>query len=146
MSNNCKRRRLSAAPSRLGGAQASKAAPLRRGSAQKRGYTHAWDKASKAFLAAHPLCRGCKAMGRVEPSILTDHVIPHRGDQRQFWDREWWQASCGWHHSTVKQRLEAEFDAGKILAEDLWLDSDVAVTTARHLQAQASDPGGIKSL
>jgi 5-methylcytosine-specific restriction endonuclease McrA len=128
--------RLSGQPA-LRGPSARLAAPpdptpgaVRRGSARARGYSRAWEKASKAFIRAHPLCRGCLAMGRPRSAVLTDHVIPHRGDMARFWDSAWWQPSCAWHHDAVKQQLERQFDAGEIGAADLWLDSRTALALA----------------
>jgi len=34
-----------------------------------------------------------------------DHIVPHRGDQRLFWDESNWQALCHRHHS-IKTRSE----------------------------------------
>jgi hypothetical protein len=127
-----KRGRLAAAPSALAKAPTIAVAAMERPSARARGYTSKWDKASLAFLAVHPLCRGCEAVGRTEAATLTDHVVPHRGDMARFWDRAWWQASCEWHHNVVKKILEAMFDAGTIGCDDLWLDSATAVAIARR--------------
>lgn len=58
-------------------------------------YTYRWQKASKAFLQAHPLCQcpDCReGLIRVRPATLVDHIIPHRGDFATFWDRKNWQA------------------------------------------------------
>jgi len=66
-----------------------------RGSAAKRGYGRRWQAASKAFLQAHPLCQcpDCDdGRKRVTPSTVVDHRIPHRGDQRLFWDQSNWTA------------------------------------------------------
>ncbi len=106
----------------------------RRGTAAERGYTWQWAVASAAFLRQHPLCIGCLARGRTEAATLTDHVIPHRGDMVLFWDRTKWQPSCDWHHNAVKQKLEALFDAGRIGADGLWLDSATAVAVAEKLR------------
>lgn len=65
-----------------------------RGSAAERGYDARWRKARLAFLAAHPLCAECERAGRVTPARVVDHVVPHRGDQRLFWDEGNWQALC----------------------------------------------------
>lgn len=108
--------------------------PPPRTSARARGYNAQWDRASRLFLRAHPLCRGCEAAGRVEPSTLTDHVIPHRGDMVRFWDRAWWQASCTWCHNVVKQILELRFEAGELVAADLWLDSPTALAVRAREQ------------
>jgi len=75
-------------------------------SAHRRGYTRQWDREAKAFRARFPLCgmrqnglppvmSRCHAEGRDTPATQTDHVVPHRGDQRLFWDRDGnWQALC----------------------------------------------------
>lgn len=66
-----------------------------RGSSAQRGYGYRWQKASAAFILAHPLCQcdECKEGAlRVRPSEVTDHRIPHRGDMRLFWDSSNWQA------------------------------------------------------
>lgn len=78
-----------------------------RGSAHKRGYTSdRWRPAREAFLRAYPLCGDrpgglapvmslCREQGLVVPGRQVDHVRPHRGDQRLFWDREGnWQTLC----------------------------------------------------
>ena len=72
-------------------------------------------------------------MGRVVPSWGVDHVEPHRGDEALFWDEGNWQATCEWHHSTVKQQLEHLFDRGRITAADLRLDSRTALDLSRRL-------------
>jgi hypothetical protein len=109
---------------------------VRRGTARERGYSRAWEKASRAHLRAHPLCRGCLAMGQRRAAVLTDHVIPHRGDMVRFWDSAWWQSSCAWHHDVVKQILERRYDAGDLEPGSLWLDSPAALALAREAQAR----------
>ncbi|MFJ3487740.1 HNH endonuclease [Pseudomonas sp. NPDC090202] len=73
----------------------------------QRGYTYAWQKASKAFLRQHPLCAMCERRGRVTAATLVDHVEAHRGDMTLFWDRTNWQPLCTPCHSSEKQREEA---------------------------------------
>ncbi len=67
-------------------------------SASARGYTHRWQKVSKAFLKAHPLCVRCQAEGRYIKAEVVDHIIPHKGDKKLFWDRDNWQPLCKRHH------------------------------------------------
>lgn len=74
-------------------------------------YTYAWSQASKRFLADHPFCLPCSHAFRYVPSEATDHVIPHRGEARLFWDVSNWQGICRGCHD-VKTRLEA---SGRIL-------------------------------
>jgi len=54
----------------------------------------AWRRASKGFLAEHPLCRDCYGRSLVVPAEVVDHVTPHRGDPALFWDRTNWQPLC----------------------------------------------------
>ena len=65
-----------------------------RPSAARRGYGPRWRRARAAFLAQHPLCAACRAQGRVVPATVVDHVVPHRGDQRLFWDESNWAPAC----------------------------------------------------
>jgi 5-methylcytosine-specific restriction endonuclease McrA len=37
---------------------------------------------------------------------VVDHIQPHRGDQRLFWDRRNWQPLCRTCHSGHKQSIE----------------------------------------
>src|SRR5579872_549033 len=58
---------------------------------RERGYTAQWDVERREFLDRHPFCAhlGCTALATV-----VDHVIPHRGDMRLFWDKTNWQSLC----------------------------------------------------
>lgn len=75
-----------------------------RGTARERGYGTLWAKASRAFRSAHPLCAQCQRDGRLVQGGCVDHVIPHRGDQRLFWDRANWQTLCLACHSSKTAR------------------------------------------
>ena len=63
-------------------------------SAYKRGYDAWWRKASKAFLQAHPLCVRCMEEGKYMRATVVDHIKPHRGDPKLFWDEGNWQSLC----------------------------------------------------
>ncbi len=82
-----------------------------RKSAHKRGYTKKWQRASKAFLRANPLCQceECKASGRVVAATVVDHIVPHRGDMKLFWDRSNWQAMSKKHHDRKTAREDGGF-------------------------------------
>ena len=57
------------------------------GSAASRGYSKRWSVAARAYRNDHPaVCVGCQAIGFVRGADLIDHVIPHKGDERLFWD------------------------------------------------------------
>lgn len=72
----------------------------------ERGYGYAWSKARLRFLAEHPLCCYCERDGRITSATVVDHIVPHRGDMRLFWDETNWQPLCAHHHSSEKQREE----------------------------------------
>ena len=63
-------------------------------SASARGYGKAWQRESRRFLAAHPLCVQCAKQGRYVKATVVDHIRPHRGDPALFWDQSNWQALC----------------------------------------------------
>ena len=73
--------------------------------AAKRGYGSRWQKASKAFLQSHPLCAECRKQGRYTKATVVDHIVPHRGDQKLFWDRSNWQPLCKACHDRKTGRL-----------------------------------------
>ncbi|MDR5881110.1 HNH endonuclease [Caballeronia sp. LZ032] len=96
-------------------------------SSTQRGYGYKWQKARGAFLAAHPFCAFClRDAGIMATSIeaivlacterrialpyasVVDHMDPHRGDMHVFWDSSRWQSLCARHHSSEKQRQEAQ--------------------------------------
>ena len=65
-----------------------------RGGADARGYDAKWRRARKAFLDRNPLCAECQREGKLTPATVVDHIVPHRGDQRLFWDETNWQPLC----------------------------------------------------
>ena len=76
-------------------------------SAASRGYSSRWNKARRAFLAAHPLCEECLKEGRYTKATVVDHIIPHRGDPKLFWDESNWQALCKRHHDEKTGREDS---------------------------------------
>ena len=75
----------------------------RRPSARQRGYSRAWEEARADYLKHHPDCVMCG-----QPATVVDHVTPHRGNAKLFWDRSNWQSLCTHHHNSAKQRQERE--------------------------------------
>lgn len=62
--------------------------------AGKRGYTRQWQKISRQYLQTYPLCAECMRQGRYTKATVVDHITPHRGDPRLFWDEANWQPMC----------------------------------------------------
>ena len=83
-------------------------ADARRGTSSERGYNALWRKLRTAFLAKNPLCAECKRAGKVKPATDVDHIVPHHGDQKLFWDVSNLQALCKRCHS----RKTAKEDGG----------------------------------
>ena len=65
-----------------------------RASAHKRGYTSKWQRKSKLFLKAHPLCVECKRNHKLTPATVVDHIVPHRGNEQLMWSESNWQSLC----------------------------------------------------
>ena len=80
---------------------------MSRPTAAKRGYDRRWRRAREAFLVRHPLCASCQTQGRTAPATVVDHIVPHRGGRRLFWDRKNWQPLCAHCHDGAKKREEA---------------------------------------
>ncbi|MBY0474205.1 MAG: HNH endonuclease [Nitrosomonas sp.] len=84
-----------------------------RESSAKRGYGYKWQQAREGFLKKHPLCVDHESRGQVVAAKIVDHIVPHRGDMKLFWDRSNWQSLCKTCHDSHKQRIEKSgVDAG----------------------------------
>lgn len=86
----------------------------RRGSSNDRGYGAKWQKARLAYMAAHPLCVCCEANGRVTPTAMVDHAIPHELDWSIFWNSDDWQSLCDDCNQRIKQPLELAYKRGEL--------------------------------
>lgn len=69
-------------------------------SSSGRGYDSRWRKYRSRYLKAHPLCVRCQEQGRLVKAAVVDHIVPHRGDARLFWDESNWQAMCKHCHDS----------------------------------------------
>jgi 5-methylcytosine-specific restriction protein A len=69
-----------------------------RQSSAAQGYGHEWRKASRQFRRDNPLCIECRKAGQLVAATVTDHIIPHKGDQKLFWNRGNRQALCARCH------------------------------------------------
>ena len=45
-------------------------------------------------LHSHSLCVECEKQGKLTQATVVDHIVPHRGDQKLFWDESNWQPLC----------------------------------------------------
>lgn len=85
-----------------------------------RGYGGKWQRESTAYREQHPLCRPCIEQDppRLSTTFAVDHIRPHRGDPKLFWDRKNWQPICQTCHNSVKQRIERGSDPLPRIGED----------------------------
>ena len=74
----------------------------RRGSSSKRLYDSRWQEARREYL--HGKRCTCGA-----PAMVIDHIVPHRGDTRLFWDQSNWQPMCGPCHNSKTARQDGGF-------------------------------------
>ena len=113
----------------------------RHGSAASRGYGSKWTAAAAEFKRLHPWCLGCMAVGVRKATDLVDHIVPHKGDMKLFWNRRNWQPACAWHHNAIKPILEAKFECGEVGVEALRFDSAAStrLTKAKQIKAIGVD-------
>lgn len=71
--------------------------------------TSGWTAARNAYLQRHPLCVECQSRGRLVAATVVDHIIPHRGDTKLFWDQGNWQTLCASCHSRKTAREDGGF-------------------------------------
>ena len=74
--------------------------------AAQRGYGHRWRKVREGYLRSNPICVICDKQNRVTAATVVDHIKPHNGCQKLFWDKTNWQALCKTCHDSVKQSEE----------------------------------------
>jgi 5-methylcytosine-specific restriction protein A len=66
----------------------------KRGSPTARGYDYEWTKARKQFLVENPVCScgpSCCPKGCGQQATVVDHMIPHKGNMKLFWNQANWQ-------------------------------------------------------
>ena len=88
----------------------------------ERGYGAKWQRARARFLRMpeNVLCRQCKREGLTVAATIVDHITPHRGDKRLFWDEANWQPLCKHHHDGWKRSVEAGRKPKQPIGVDGW--------------------------
>ena len=77
------------------------------GSSNAKGYTYRWQKEREAYLIRNPLCENClNKHDVIRAATEVDHIIPHKGDMKLFWNTDNWNGLCKSCHSkkTGKER------------------------------------------
>lgn len=75
-------------------------------SSSRRGYNARWQRYRERYLIEHPLCVECKQRGVLTVASVVDHIEPHQGDHKLFWNPANHQPLCKPCHDRHKQRLE----------------------------------------
>lgn len=81
-------------------------AEANRPNARQRGYDSKWERERELFLRVNPTCRRCG-----HEATVVDHIRPHRGNVKAFWDRSNWQPLCSRCHNSLKQAQERALHA-----------------------------------
>lgn len=68
--------------------------------------TPRWRKMRASHLHLHPCCEMCLSQGFDVRGTIVDHIRPHRGDPRLFFNPDNLQSLCKPHHDSTKQRTE----------------------------------------
>ena len=69
-----------------------------------------WKRMRKAQLTREPWCKGCLEQGVCTVATDVDHITPHRGSERLFYDAENLQSLCRSCHS--RKTAEEVFGKG----------------------------------
>ena len=76
--------------------------------AYKSGYDKHWRRERKVFLSNNPLCENClNKHDVIRAATQVDHIIPHKGNMRLFWNISNWQALCHSCHSSKTAKENA---------------------------------------
>lgn len=68
--------------------------------------TKRWQKLRAQHLAANPYCVCPHHRGKYVPGDVVDHIKPHKGDSRMFWDKDNLQTLTKRCHDKYKQSEE----------------------------------------
>lgn len=66
-----------------------------------------WVKGRLVHLARSPLCVYCLDLDRTTTADTVDHIVPHKGDNKLFFDTSNWQSLCKACHDGPKQLEES---------------------------------------
>jgi 5-methylcytosine-specific restriction protein A len=99
--------------------------------------TRRWQRMRRAHLAQNPVCVMCEAQGKITPAVVLDHVVPHKGDARRFWDNKNWQGLCKVHHDSSKQAIERSG-----FSKEIGVDGCPSIKRTTRSIAKVGAPGG----
>jgi len=65
-----------------------------------------WRRMRERQLAKHPLCSMCLSKGLTVQASIADHIIPHHGDRKLFFDPTNLSSLCQPCHDNRKRQIE----------------------------------------
>ena len=71
--------------------------------------SRAWAALRREVLMEQPFCAVCLAEGRYTPAQVVDHITPHRGDARMFFDKGNLQPLCKRCHDIKTAKEDGGF-------------------------------------
>ncbi|WP_244116465.1 HNH endonuclease [Burkholderia gladioli] len=76
-------------------------------------------------MRENPLCVACREVNLIVPATDVDHIVPHRGDQKLFWNRSNWQALCHSCHARKTAREDGGYSNERLQRTQNDSDSSV---------------------
>jgi len=73
-----------------------------------------WDRLRDAQLAKDPFCAECRGEHLLTPASVADHIKPHKGDPKLFYDADNLQSMCKQHHDRKTAKEDGGFGNPKI--------------------------------
>ncbi|MGN8738508.1 HNH endonuclease signature motif containing protein [Bilifractor sp. HCP3S3_D3] len=64
-------------------------------------------RARSSWRSIHSARSACD-MASLHPATVVDHIVPHRGDPKLFWDRSNWQALCKRCHDKKTRKYDSQ--------------------------------------
>ena len=93
----------------------------------ERGYDAAWNRFSKRFRQANPLCAHCLEQGRTTPSQMVDHIVPLHVAPEKRLDESGCQALCNACHAVKTRDDVARYGAAPVHRSRSVGDDDIPV-------------------
>jgi len=81
--------------------------------------TGQWRALRRQQLTAKPFCAECLKAGRYTPASEVDHIVPHRNDERLFFDPMNLQSLCSSCHSIKTAREDGGFGRARHLENEV---------------------------
>lgn len=72
-------------------------------------YNWDWRKFRDRYVKENPLCLHCLKEGKLTPTQVVDHIVPHKGDKELFWNNDNHQSLCVKCHNEKTAKYDGGF-------------------------------------